>query len=396
MRLYIEDDAGNVRVVPLGEDPVTVGRADDNTLVLKDRNVSRHHARLRSAEGRVYLSDAGSRYGIRIEGGRLDGEVELRPGDMFQVGDFHMKLMAPDTALAEAPEGATPGAAAEKPRRSTSVEVSVHPSEAATNVGLDVGMMTLQEMEEVAKLGWRSDFYDDEPAARKRAVGRILLLLALVLVAAGLGFAYYKLYVADDQYMAPPPRQASPATPNGKAAPVEKAAPAIAPAAPVEKAAPAVAPAAPEAAPAPAAAAAVAAPAPVRAPEAAKAPAPEAARPARETAPAAAPAPRPAVPPPAAAPASAPSAASTTGSDIPSRIDDEIAEGNLSGAERLLGQCTGKGCFSRARALGDALKNAGQDDRAIRAYKKAMSMTQDPTQRTRLGRLVESLGGIVE
>ncbi len=202
MRLYIEDDTGNVRVVPLGEGTVTIGRAPDNTLVLPDRNVSRHHACIRVADGRLLLSDAGSRYGIRLDGERLPHEVEIRPGDVFLAGDYRLKVLAPDSALSDT----APESPAEPSRHATAVGMrAVTVAEPPIDTSNDFAMMTLQEMEEVAKLGWRSDFNDeDDPPSMKRTAGRIVLLLVLVLLAAGLGFAYYKLYVAEDDVLVQP------------------------------------------------------------------------------------------------------------------------------------------------------------------------------------------------
>jgi pSer/pThr/pTyr-binding forkhead associated (FHA) protein len=197
MRLFIEDDAGGVQVVPVGGDEITLGRAQDNTLVLEERNVSRHHAKVRLSDGCIYLSDAGSRYGIKLDGGRLLNEVEIRAGDMFLLGDFRVKLLAPDGALVE---GEDAGGDSAVSREVTSVAAGAWSGNASSaSMDSDVGMMTLQEMEEVARLGWRSDFYDEEeePAARKRALVHVLLVILLATVAAGLGFAYYTIYVDD-------------------------------------------------------------------------------------------------------------------------------------------------------------------------------------------------------
>lgn len=393
LRLYIEDDAGNVRVVPLGDDLVTIGRALDNTLVLADRNVSRHHARIRQAEGRAFLSDPGSRYGIRIDGGRLAAEIEIRPGDVFVVGDFHLKLLAPDNALSEA---APIAAVSESSRRSTVVDAPAMPeTESPTSPGKDVGMMTLQEMEEVARLGWHSDFNDeDEPAARKRAVARILLLLLLVVMAAGLGFAYYRLYVAEDDFLVQPRTYAAAQTAPESAKPAPVQSPAPVPSS-VPQPAPVPAPV-PRADPVPAPKAPVEASQPQRSPEAAPVPARATERPVREASAAPVPAstPRPAAPAAAApAPAPAPAPAAGGDSDVAARIDDEIASGNLDEAERLLSQCAGKGCFRRAKGLGDAWQSRGGSAKAISAYKRAMQLTQDPTTRARLAKLIETLGG---
>lgn len=60
---------------------VTVGRAPDNTVVLDDPLVSRHHARLVPSEGGYRLQDLQSLNGIQLNG-RPAG-----PGELFVVGD---------------------------------------------------------------------------------------------------------------------------------------------------------------------------------------------------------------------------------------------------------------------------------------------------------------------
>ena len=51
-----------------------------------DPEVSRIHARFESQGGIVYASDAGSSNGTFLNGRRLDGAIELRPGDAIDVG----------------------------------------------------------------------------------------------------------------------------------------------------------------------------------------------------------------------------------------------------------------------------------------------------------------------
>ena len=46
-KLAIEDDQGHRTVVNLVRDEYTVGRAQENTVRLTERNISRHHAVLR-------------------------------------------------------------------------------------------------------------------------------------------------------------------------------------------------------------------------------------------------------------------------------------------------------------------------------------------------------------
>ena len=46
-KLVIEDDEGKRTVVPLARDDYTIGRQEGNTIRLTERNVSRHHGRVR-------------------------------------------------------------------------------------------------------------------------------------------------------------------------------------------------------------------------------------------------------------------------------------------------------------------------------------------------------------
>jgi Nif-specific regulatory protein len=63
-----------------------LGRADSNTVVLKDELCSREHAEVVFRDGRWRLRDLGSLNGTRLNGERLDSEWELASGDRVGVG----------------------------------------------------------------------------------------------------------------------------------------------------------------------------------------------------------------------------------------------------------------------------------------------------------------------
>lgn len=77
---------GLEREVALDGTVMTIGRADDNELVLDDARVSRHHARLRARHGMLVLMDLGSRNGVRVNGETVV-EVVLGVGDRIEIGD---------------------------------------------------------------------------------------------------------------------------------------------------------------------------------------------------------------------------------------------------------------------------------------------------------------------
>jgi Protein of unknown function (DUF3662)/Inner membrane component of T3SS, cytoplasmic domain len=74
------------RTIEVGGAPVTIGRAPDNTLVLRDARVSRHHGRLQARRGTLVFTDLDSTNGSRVNGIRAD-EIVLGLGDRLQLGD---------------------------------------------------------------------------------------------------------------------------------------------------------------------------------------------------------------------------------------------------------------------------------------------------------------------
>ncbi len=74
------------REIVLDGSLLTIGRADDNGLVLRDQRVSRHHARLRARAGMLVLTDLGSRNGVRVNGVTVI-EAALGVGDQIEIGD---------------------------------------------------------------------------------------------------------------------------------------------------------------------------------------------------------------------------------------------------------------------------------------------------------------------
>ena len=74
----------------LGDGIVTIGRAPDNGLVVRDPTVSSHHAEIRP-DGQGYsIVDFGSKNGTFVNGQRLtkNSLCLLHFGDTFRIGDF--------------------------------------------------------------------------------------------------------------------------------------------------------------------------------------------------------------------------------------------------------------------------------------------------------------------
>ena len=95
-KLLIEDDAGKTIVVPVARDIITIGRKDGNTIRLTERNVSRFHAKLIRESGTVFIEDLQSYNGVKRNGDRSKGRVEIQEGDLIEIGDYHLALQNED------------------------------------------------------------------------------------------------------------------------------------------------------------------------------------------------------------------------------------------------------------------------------------------------------------
>jgi adenylate cyclase len=85
-------DGGTLAAHPLREGETLVGRAPACDLVINAPTLSRRHARIRVAAGRVFLRDAGSTHGCTLHGSPLVGERQIVAGDTFFLGSLQVTL----------------------------------------------------------------------------------------------------------------------------------------------------------------------------------------------------------------------------------------------------------------------------------------------------------------
>jgi len=95
--LQVTDPDGRSREVVVGAGGLTIGRAEDNDLVARDVQVSRHHGRIVGRRGTLVYVDLGSTNGSKVNGEPVT-EVVLGVGDRLEVGETSLVLEveAPD------------------------------------------------------------------------------------------------------------------------------------------------------------------------------------------------------------------------------------------------------------------------------------------------------------
>jgi DNA-binding winged helix-turn-helix (wHTH) protein len=73
-------------------DEFLIGRGSDCHIVLPERQVSRHHAKILSESGQYVLHDLGSKNGTHMNGNRVRGSIPIRDGDEIQIA-LRVKLL---------------------------------------------------------------------------------------------------------------------------------------------------------------------------------------------------------------------------------------------------------------------------------------------------------------
>ena len=86
-RLEVSDAMGRTQVVPIGDDRVTIGRAQSNVVALDGAEISRWHAEIVKEGDRYILRDIGSRGGTFVNDESVV-EHTLSHGDQIRVGRY--------------------------------------------------------------------------------------------------------------------------------------------------------------------------------------------------------------------------------------------------------------------------------------------------------------------
>jgi hypothetical protein len=78
--------------LPLGSQPITIGRADSSTLVVADDYVSTNHARLVPRDGAWVLEDLGSTNGTFLDRARVTAPTPVPIGVPIRIGKTTLEL----------------------------------------------------------------------------------------------------------------------------------------------------------------------------------------------------------------------------------------------------------------------------------------------------------------
>lgn len=92
LKLIVENDRNELTVHDFEGNYISAGRADANDLVLKERNVSRHHFQLEIIDNRIIIEDRGSSNQTFVNDREISSKMEIFVGDVITVGDYNVYL----------------------------------------------------------------------------------------------------------------------------------------------------------------------------------------------------------------------------------------------------------------------------------------------------------------
>lgn len=91
MFIVVVSGKGETRQIPLDKEKMTLGRGEDNDIVLPGQEVSRRHALLVIRDGQILLEDLGSANGTLVNGKGV-AKATLAEGDQMRIGSYHLSL----------------------------------------------------------------------------------------------------------------------------------------------------------------------------------------------------------------------------------------------------------------------------------------------------------------
>lgn len=159
MQLVLRGPEDETKEAELTTARVHIGRAYDNTIVLSENTVSRHHCSMfLDDQGRAILEDLDSRYGTFVDGDAIKGPTPVTPDQKIKVGEWAV-LVADDEATT------------------------------TTDTTLDAPVTEEEEFEETDTQGptRKTRLLDDiEPTGQVTSSGYLALLLTLAAIGAAL------------------------------------------------------------------------------------------------------------------------------------------------------------------------------------------------------------------
>lgn len=114
-------------------DSCSIGKSDDNLIVLQGWTVAKKHAQIKRKPDGVYVEDLGSSSGTEVNGKKIEQHGPLKPGDSIAIAGYSLAVLDLEevaAAAAPAPAPATPEVTPVAPRPTETAPVAAAPTSA--------------------------------------------------------------------------------------------------------------------------------------------------------------------------------------------------------------------------------------------------------------------------
>ena len=80
-------------IIPIRSD-LTIGRKDDNSIVISDQHVSGNHAKIVVRNDSLFIEDLNSTNGTFFNGNKVNGKIKLSNRDEIKIGSTVFKILS--------------------------------------------------------------------------------------------------------------------------------------------------------------------------------------------------------------------------------------------------------------------------------------------------------------
>lgn len=119
LNIAVTTPKGNTSRIECTIDSCSIGKSDENLIVLQGWTVAKKHAAIKRRPDGVYIDDLGSSSGTEVNGQKISGQHgPLRPGDKVAIAGYTLEVLdleLPAEAAPAAPAAAAPAATAVSP-----------------------------------------------------------------------------------------------------------------------------------------------------------------------------------------------------------------------------------------------------------------------------------------
>jgi pilus assembly protein CpaF len=94
LQVTLAEKGGETKKLSIEKDEITIGRLEDNDIVLAKGSVSKTHSRVVLKDGKLVLVDLRSTNGTFVNGKRISAPQVVRPNDVISIGDYNINIEA--------------------------------------------------------------------------------------------------------------------------------------------------------------------------------------------------------------------------------------------------------------------------------------------------------------